>query len=59
MSALPGGRERESMSGTSDQEENGIPDLTVSVSVQPETLAGASLQYSAQIPAANTVKEGD
>lgn len=46
------------MSGTSDQEKNGIPDLTVSVSVLPETLAGESLQYSAQIPAANTGKEG-
>lgn len=43
------------MSGTSDQEKNGIPDLMVSVSV---LLAGESLQYSAQIPAANTVKEG-
>lgn len=46
------------MSGTGDQEKNGIPDLTVSVSLLPETLAGESLQYSAQIPAANTGKEG-
>lgn len=46
------------MSGTSDQEKNGIPDLTVSVPVLPQTLAGESLHYSAQIPAANTGKEG-
>lgn len=45
------------MSGTRDQEKNGIPDVTVSVWVLPETLAGESLQNSAQIPAANTGKE--
>lgn len=41
------------MSGTS-----GIPNLKVSASVLPETPAGEPLQYSAQIPAANTGKEG-
>lgn len=46
------------MSGTGDQGKNGIPDLTVSVSLLPETLARESLHYSAQIPAANAGKEG-
>lgn len=34
------------MSGTRDQEKNGIPELMVSVPVLPETVAGESLQYS-------------
>ncbi|CAG11170.1 unnamed protein product [Tetraodon nigroviridis] len=31
------------MSGTRDQDKNGIPDLMVSVSALPETLAGECL----------------
>lgn len=41
-----GQKDGESMSGTRDQEKNGIPELTVSVPVLPETVAGESLQYS-------------
>lgn len=41
-----GQKDGESMSGTRDQAKNGIPELTVSVPVLPETVAGESLQYS-------------